>query len=927
MRNPGPAHLHVLRHRWICAVAMLAAAVSGAAWSATELPRVEVTGSQLRRIPGETDLPVRTLTRADIDRSGATSVTDLIQRLPMMQGHQPLSDSVGNDGGGLTTASIHNLGARYTLVLVDGQRLASADSGAVVDLNTLPLAAIERVEVLADGASAVYGADAIGGVVNLILRRQEAPLAIRLTTEQPSGRGGASSGFSLSQGLGDLDRDGRHLSWVFSHERQQALHATDRAVSATGFVRFHDAGGRELLFFNGSMRSAPANVVVNYTDAAGQAQAAYLNPGLLRDGACAAGHLEAGGFCYHDYAATVDDAPRVERSSLTLTGLQRLDAGWTWRGTALLSDTLTRVRLAPYPADVALSADAPQFTASVRPWLTSEQLNGLDSVVLSYRLQDLGPRVVDYRQRLLHLSTGVEGAVADWQVRAALTWSGREMRQDLRSGWVLSAPFEAGVASGAIDPFAPAGQQTAAGLAALDGATWQGRLDTARSAHFGAEVHAETDLFPLLGGAAQLGVGGEWRRAVWRKTVSDVARGGALLAADPQQPFDVQRDNAGVYTELLLPVASMASLTGSLRYDHIGAVDDRLNDRHLGLPGRQFTGRLGLRWQPSRDVLWRASAGTGFRVPDMLQVVRQDEDGGVTAGTYACPFTAANGLAEHPLAGLCWPGSRQVEVLQGGNPALRPERSTQWSLGLVLEPADTLTLGADLWSVRVRDAVQTISERLILSDPVRYADFYTTQYKAATGTRELALRLLPVNLGRLDHQGLDWQLAWRHGSPWGRWTHRLEGTWLLRSRYTVPGTDGEWASSLGRFGVDDRVAFRHIVALSSVLAQGRWTHQARLGWRSGYTDMPHTENDCAVTTPDGMTCVAVQLDVPAHWTLDWTSTWRPTRDVELSMGVSNVFNRRPPLTLRTVGAHMIGYDPRYASAQGRALQIAANWRF
>lgn len=903
-------------------------AAGATAQPAEALPRVEVTGSQLRRSVTDAGLPLQVMGRSELERSGATSVAELLQRLPVAQGHQALAESVGNDGNGITSISLHNLGARYTLVLLNGQRMASSDGGSVVDLGTLPLAALERIEILADGASAVYGADAIGGVVNLILRQGQTPLFVNTRLTAPQGPGGGGWQLALGQGLGDLVRDGYALTWVASHDRARTLRAADRSVSASGLIRFRDPSGRDLLFFNGSMRSVPANVAVDYTDAAGDAQSVYLNPGLQARGQCPGGHLDAGGLCYFDYAATVVDQPQVERGSLMASGVLRLGAsGFDWRGDALLARSRTRVTVAPYPADVSVPVDSAAFLRHVQPWLTDEQRAGLSGATAYYRLQDMGGRVVDYTNDALHLSTGVEGDTGGWHLRSAVTWSAREQRQDLGSGWLLGEPFMAALADGRIDPFAAPGQQSAAGLSALAGAGVRGRHDTTRSDLLGAELRATTEPFTLPGGPAQWGVGGEWRRTLWRRTVSDVARSGALLSGDPQHAHDVRRDTLGAYTELLLPFTPALSLTGALRHDHLGAARDRLQGRWVGRSADQFTAQLGGRWQVRPDLLWRASAGTGFRAPDLLQITRTQEDYGVTAGAYACPFTAANGLADHPYAALCWPGSSQVEAVKGGNAALRPERSRQWSLGGAFEPSRTVSVGADLWSVQVRDAVQEVSERLILADPLRYAAFYTTKYKASTGADALAVRLSPVNIGRIEAQGIDWRAAWRHGSPVGRWTQQVQGTWLLRSRYTVPGDDTRWASSLNRFGVDDRVAFRHILALSSTLERGPWTHQARLHWRNGYADQPQGEADCAVTTPDGLTCVAVQRRVSAHWTLDWTSTWRPTPTAEVSLGLVNVFNRRPPLTLRTVGAHMLGYDPRYASAEGRTLQVGVNWRF
>ena len=145
----------------------------GGAVVATSMPavaqdavqRIEITGSSIKRLAIEGALPVQTITQEDIQRSGVTSVTDLIQSLPVMQGFTSIGDSVGGGGGGVTTASIHDVGEQYTLVLLNGRRVAPATSGTTIDLNSIPLAAIERVEVLTDGASAIYGADAIAGVL------------------------------------------------------------------------------------------------------------------------------------------------------------------------------------------------------------------------------------------------------------------------------------------------------------------------------------------------------------------------------------------------------------------------------------------------------------------------------------------------------------------------------------------------------------------------------------------------------------------------------------------------------------------------------------------------------------------------------------------------------------------------------------------
>ncbi len=165
------------------------------------MQRVEITGSSIKRIAAESSLPVQSFSQKDIKKSGVTTVTDFIQQIPAMQGFSVAADSVGGGGGGVTTASIHDIGAAYTLVLLNGRRVAPSNSGTTIDLNSIPLSAIERVEVLTDGASALYGADAIAGVVNFILKKGASPWEVNAKFNSPQKSGGKSNSLQHQQGL------------------------------------------------------------------------------------------------------------------------------------------------------------------------------------------------------------------------------------------------------------------------------------------------------------------------------------------------------------------------------------------------------------------------------------------------------------------------------------------------------------------------------------------------------------------------------------------------------------------------------------------------------------------------------------------------------------------------------------------------------
>jgi len=188
----------------------------------SELAEIVVTGSSIAQKLDSSSLPVTILSADEIAKTGFTSATDLLQNLPGMQGFVPASSSVNGGAGGVTTAAVHSLPSKYTLVLVDGQRVAGFTLGSVqgegfgVNLSSIPLDAVERVEVLTDGASALYGADAIAGVVNFVLKKDQTEGSAYYNASIPEQSGGGGWNAGVSKGFGDLTNDGWNILSIFS---------------------------------------------------------------------------------------------------------------------------------------------------------------------------------------------------------------------------------------------------------------------------------------------------------------------------------------------------------------------------------------------------------------------------------------------------------------------------------------------------------------------------------------------------------------------------------------------------------------------------------------------------------------------------------------------------------------------------------------
>lgn len=889
--------------------------------------RVEITGSSIKRVAAEGALPVQVVTQEEIRRSGVTSVTDLMQALPVMQGFTSIADSVGGTGGGVTTASIHDVGEQYTLVLLNGRRVAPATSGTTIDLNSIPLAAIERIEVLTDGASALYGADAIAGVINFILKQGESPLILDARYSKPKKKGGEQQNISISKGFGDLSRDGYSAFFSASFDKQEQLRAKDRDFAKTGIIT-GTYGDLTIDFFNGSSRSVPPNVDV----LAGGQFLTSLSPYKLdpaNGGNCPPDHVGIGRQCFFDYTSTVEISPELERKAIYGSGKVALGkSGWTAFGDLVFTDVSTVARIAPYPAEFLMDKSHPYFTKYVAPYLTPAQAAAATGANVKYRLYDMGNRTYDYNTKAQHGVLGVQGTAAGWDMTTGVTVSKQKQDQNYLAGFPLADKFEAGMASQAFDPFPyTLGQMPANQLQALLATQFVGNYNTVDIDMVAIDGNAQRPLFNLPGGQAILSVGFDARKTGYALTPNAAVANAEILFDDVQASFDLSRKSYGVYGEMLMPVTKTIEATASVRFDSMSGVTDHRNNQKFGGTEDATTFKLAGKWQATPDMVLRASYGTGFRLATMREIAQPKIDFGVTSGTYNCPFNAGYDPLGYFAQGYVCADGLQFEVYQGGNPSLKPEKSKQWNVGWVFQPTQALSVGLNYWAVEVRDSVSSVSEQLILEQPGKYLGLYTTKFKASNGLTYVAILDAPTNIGKVQNEGIDWDLTYKTKTSFGRVEGKLAGTYLVKSRYTVPGTDNEWTTSLGQFGINDAVSFRNVITASATVGHGAFEHTLSGRYRSGYKDQAWSEDDCFFLDADG-NCAAGRLNVPAYSTFDWRTQWQATKNLTVAFAIENLTDKKPPLSLRVNGAgHQLGYDPRYASAMGRTFVLNARLQF
>lgn len=907
--------------------------------------RIEITGSSIKRVDAETALPIQVITAEDIKRTGVTSVTDLIQSLPAMQGFTTNSQSVNGGGGGAATAALHALDSKYTLVLLNGRRLAPYTTGATVNLNTLPLSVIERVEVLTDGASALYGSDAIAGVVNFITKRDTTEGSATATINVPQHPGGGSTSMSLSKGFGDLSTDKFNVLVAISADTQKKLDATQRPFSKTGILTFKDQGADQEIDLLSS-NSVPGNArSVKGTRADGTAFNLNFNPYLLKNGTCPVGQVKTGNQCFFDFSATVESIPDSSRIGLFSSARFAASATTSLFAELSFSRFYNDPRYAP-PAQPGIRLPASIIASSVTPYLPKLGIVGgtVTSANVNLRLADAGGRADRYQTDSTHVVLGVDTTVGNWDLTGSFVHSANKFTDSAIGGYSSLNAFNALMASGKFDPlFSVAG--SAKDLIAP--IVLHQVLDTSKSSLDVLSVRASTTLGKLPGGAIGLGVGADYNSQKYSDNPSAILMGNNALQPNFTDaivgggggalPFDSTRKSYGLFGEVQLPVIKELEITGSARYDSYGAVGNTKNFDQNGNPlasatqgasNSSGTYKLSLKFTPTKDLLVRGSIGTGFKVPSLSNITSPLAAFGST-GFHICPpgLSAAKATS-------CAPISQEYNIQAGGNPdsgagAIKPEKSSQWTIGFRFEPSQALSIGADLWTVKLKDQVNTITENTAFSDGKKYENLFKVAPDPITGTPTLTFLSVPINTGDAYYQGVDIDIESRLPTPVGKLTTRLHATYMIRADYQTPGTPG-FINSLQKIGSDGQLVSRYLINLSSNLVTGNWSNTLTANYRPGYMD--DTADYCQ-TDANG-NCLLSGTDqrgrrVASFVTWDWQTRFDMNKQLQLTLGLKNMFDKKPPYSVlnQSGTGNVRGYDPRYADPIGRQVYLTGNYKF
>ncbi len=888
--------------RLICAAGMatLIAAPAFAQEADAPIQRVQITGSAIKRIDAETSVPVTIVKVEDLKKQGITTIEQVMSSISAVQSSTGTSQSVGSSTGGASFADLRGIGANKTLILLNGRRLANnALDSSAPDLNMIPFAALERVEVLRDGASSLYGSDAVGGVINFITRKDFTGGTVTVGYDSPQHDGGQSKNINIGGGYGDLDKDGFNVFAVLDHQRQRAIQGTERNFN----TRY--AGGL-------SSSTSPANYYQG--DNSVNPSAGCADQYLISDG---------NGGCYMTTSSFVDYVPKNERTSGLVKATLKLSENHQLNLEYLGSRSKISTAIAPEPYG-GLYQNRLRPDGTLNPYYpgnggTADGL-GLDPnyteantpdgvnpgfAHVKWRALPNGARADENVNRQNRFVASLSGVVKGWDYQVGLAYNENKVTQNIH-GYANGDIITDGVLNGIINPY---GDQDAAGTALLEGSRLSGTLQTARGTTKTIDFQASREFGDWFnaGNNAGFAFGGQASRENFHSAANTefAEKVVASTGIDPNLRADGSRTVYALYGELNVPVLKTLDVTAAVRYDKYSDFGNTTNPK------------LGFRWQPRADLMVRGSASSGFRAPslyDLYQGVAYTN----SAGTWDDPVNCPGGtpLPGKSSAANC---SQQFQVMNGGNRNLQPEKSRNFNVGVVWEPVKDLTLGADLWAIKLRSQINSLAE----SDAFGNEQFVDKFHRSPSGDLSVDgsqcpnpltcgyIDLRTENLGDLKTNGIDVNATYRYrAGAYGNFTLSTNGTWVHEYKYqNFPGD--EYHQNVGAF-VGTGAVFRWQDTTSLVWNLRDYTAGVTAHYKTGYQD---AANDYV---PDNK--------VSSYTTFDSYVSWKAYAGLTLTAGARNMFDREPPISYQEQ-TFQAGYDPRYADAIGRTYYVRATYNF
>ncbi|MDB2386513.1 TonB-dependent receptor [Shewanella sp.] len=854
-----------------------------------KVERIQVTGSRIKRTDLEGTTPVNVLTEKDIADSGLSTISEFLRNTVSVGGFN--ESATLEQAAGASRVGLKGFGASYTLILLNGRRLPKNVAGGVfTDINQIPLAAVSRIDVLTDTASAVYGSDAIAGVINIITKTDFEGFDFKVkygaATKHQDG-----DEFNMQLVTG-TSSENMNIMFAAEYLTREPIQASDREIGSSGFIPGPGGEGRSpygipgFIDLNLPKQDSNGNIVKDK-----DGKVVYTNPTIPWSD-CQ--EPNSWGGCKYDYAPLYQLAPKSNKASLFTsfnyapTDDLVIDGQFRY----VRMETLTSNGAAPGFADISTSPylkdfiendtykDDPAAAKFFLDSLADPALKGTNARV-GRRYLDFGNREKDNINSSFEAIMGADYTISDlWSTRLDIGYASSSGQQIGRSGQLIKSELEAKFADGTLNPFKQNDCQSdelKSVCDSLQAAIFRtgeyNMLQTTWSVSGGFE-----DL--LSGGDIGLAFGADYRDVNYLDRSDPASIAGEIIGGAGSNGGGGST-NTGLFLELALPILDNLDVDLAIRHD---VADWEIDDA----AETTYSARLGYR--PIDSLLLRASYGTGFKAPDLDDLFLASSQG-VNNGvdTLLCNQQKAAGGSDS--TGDC--AKTEINSRSGGNPNLQPETSTSWGAGFVYDITDDLSVTVDYWNLALENVVGSLALQEILDDEAvgRNTNLVNRYNGRIRGDKRGYVQTNLQNLTEESASGITWDLAYSHEFSFGTLKSGLHAEQYLTSK-----TQASAVQPLCDWVKDDATRKWNGNAHLG-LTTGDWTNTISLRYLPGYDQ--YKKRDTANKSCDliGDVVNADKSTSSFHhasytqW--DWVSTYNLTGHQSVTFGIRNMFDAQP----------------------------------
>ncbi len=898
--------------------------------------KIQVTGSRISRQGAIAPSPVTVLSGESLLNTGAMNIGEVLNELPALANTYSLANSGQYIGtAGLNILDLRGMGTDRTLVLVDGKRHVSSSAGsAAVDTNTIPTTWIERVEIITGGASAVYGADAVTGVVNFVLKKNIEGLDVSATRGYANDNDYKNEKYQASYGL-NFDDDRGNIAFAAEYSSQNRLNALDNPWTATSYrnMSYESILGAQRSDDQLNSLAFPDDI---YTPDAGYY--AINNRGVFgagfdktfnTDGSLedvylgdSVDALSCAGPCdFFNLRQFTDLQPAFDRTNFNVKG--NYDLNDETQIYAQAKYARTRAESLGQPAffffdpQNSISRDNAFLDDSVAQYMDEQ---GLDSIMVNRMMTDLGRRTENDERETTRVVLGVEGVFNDyWEYEAFINYGKTELERANSNNMIMANYFNALNAVEVDGQIVCADEDArAAGCVPVNimgfGAPGDAAVDYINTTSVGTSKIEQynvggsvsnSGIYELPAGYVGFAAGVEYRKEESQINEPENAEGTFFNALGEDRGY---YEVSEVFTELTVPV--LADLPGI----NMMTIDGAIRIADYTSIGNATSWKLGLDWEIFDDLRMRATRSSALRAPNIGELFGEASQTFFTVDDPCREENLANledsELRRSNCAALGIPAgfdsnydAQTLEGETGGNRNLDAEQSTSKTVGLVYTPGwfEGFTATVDYWKIELTDAISTVGAQTILNRCVDSQNGINNEYCNLVNRNDLGevtlIRSYALNLAGQEAEGVDFEFGYDFDALGGAFRTNIIATYLDERKefpfqdnpedfYQYAGTDGE-ATWQGTFSLNyDR---------------GDW----EASWKTRFIDEVNLyDNQALALNPNPSS----RMTYASYAITDVTVGYNFKNGISASVGVDNLFNRALPLGTTGTGGGDAAYD-------------------